>query len=448
MRTLLAYLGPFGRVVLSAPTFGVPLILGVLSYGSPAVGQAERATPSPWQLHPARTAGSWPHRDGSCAQGACSAGGDWGHGCQACAGYYSLAGRLWVRGEYLMWWHKSADLPPLATTSPPDTPIEDAGVLGLPGTDVLAGGRRSGSGVRLGTRLTLGWWLSPCQIWGVETSYMSLGTGTVEHRLTGQERPILARPFFNVQTPAREDRVVLAYPNEWEDGLLHADLRHRLDSVEVLLRRAINRQCDRHWDLLFGYRYARMAEQLTVDSSTTSVGLVSQLAVGTLIEVSDRFHAVNEFHGAELGLAAAVRHCDWTLDVTAKVALGGTRSRVAVDGGTVITVPGADPVSHSAGMLALDSNITTQERHSFSAVPELRVSVAWDLTCRLKATLGYSFLYWSRVARPGDQIDRNLDPSRFPIPEGTQADIPAPAPLFVLTDYWAQGLSLGLDYQF
>ncbi len=411
--------GPFGRAVMPLPSVAVLLIL-VVCAGSPAAGQVGSLAPAPWQLPPAPLTESWPEAPGTCAAGTCAVGSDWGYAYQRHLGYHPYVNRPWFRGEYLMWWTKAANTPPLAST----------GVL--PAGDILAGGS-AGLGAHLGGRLTLGWWLSPCEVWGMETSYTFLGSGTVRHRLTSDDHPNLARPFFNVQPPSQEGAVVLATPGPQDEGSFHADLSHRLDSVEVLLRRAVARQCDRHWDLLFGYRYASMAEQLDIESSSTFL---------TDTEVSDRFHTANEFHGAELGVAAGARHCAWSLDVTGKVALGNTQSRVSVDGSTEV---GPTPsVGYPAGMLALASNIGTRERSSFSAIPELRVTFGWDLTCRLKATLGYSLLYWSRVARPGDQIDRYLDPAQFP--PGTPADFPAP--LFVLTDYWAQGLSFGLDYRF
>src|SRR5262249_28745573 len=46
------------------------------------------------------------------------------------------AGRLWARGEYLLWWIRDSHLPPLVTISP----VGSAGILGRPGTAVLIGG--------------------------------------------------------------------------------------------------------------------------------------------------------------------------------------------------------------------------------------------------------------------------------------------------------------------
>ena len=60
-------------------------------------------------------------------------------------------------------------------------------------------------------------------------------------------------------------------------------------------------------------------------------------------------------------------------------------------------------------------------------------------------------MYWSTVARAGDQIDTNIDPQQGPQftnvvpPAGLK---PAPPEPMRMTDYWAQGVNLGLDYKF
>ena len=97
-----------------------------------------------------------------------------------------------------------------------------------------------------------------------------------------------------------------------------------------------------------------------------------------------------------------------------KLALGSTHSRVAIDGTTTTTVPGTVPVTYAGGILAQPTNIGVYEQDFFSVMPELGVAVGYDLTCRLRVTCGYTILYWSKVARPGDQIDTELNPSQFP----------------------------------
>ena len=68
------------------------------------------------------------------------------------------------------------------------------------------------------------------------------------------------------------------------------------------------------------------------------------------------------------------------------------------------------------------------------------------MCCRL----GYNLLYLSSVARPGDQINRSVDTRQI----ATDVNFNPPAqPLgpffsFRTTDYWVQGFTIGVAFQF
>ena len=142
-----------------------------------------------------------------------------------------------------------------------------------------------------------------------------------------------------------------------------------------------------------------------------------------------------------------MRRCYWSLEVLANLSLGSTRSHMTIDGETVVTPPlGPAQVYPQGAMLALPTNMGTLEQTAFTVIPELGVNVGLDLTCRMRATFGYSLLYWSRVARPGDMIDTDVNPTQFPT--GSLEGFPAPRRRCAFSDYWAQGLSIGLDYRF
>ena len=126
--------------------------------------------------------------------------------------------------------------------------------------------------------------------------------------------------------------------------------------------------------------------------------------------------------------------------------MGNTRSRVNINGSTTVTSPDQSPVTSNGGLLALPTNEGITEQNHFSVIPELGITLGYDLTCRLKATFGYSFVYWSSVMRPGDQIDTNVNASQ--LPPGTLSGVPAPERKAVLTDFWRQGFNVGLDYRF
>jgi hypothetical protein len=99
--------------------------------------------------------------------------------------------------------------------------------------------------------------------------------------------------------------------------------------------------------------------------------------------------------------------------------------------------------------LAQASNIGRYNQNQFCVVPELGANVGYQLTPRLRLICGYTFIYWSRVARAGDQIDFNVNGSQLPnsgiAPTG---DTRHPAFAFQQTDFWAQGINAGLDYRF
>ena len=170
--------------------------------------------------------------------------------------------------------------------------------------------------------------------------------------------------------------------------------------------------------------------------------------MNSTLALSDRFSTLNEFQGADLGFNADWKWNRWNLGFLLKVGLGNTSSRISINGTTVATEP-TTPVTtltSSGGFLAQASNIGQYQRNQFTMVPELGINVGFDLTPQLRLVGGYSLIYWSAVARTGDQIDLNLTPAQFPQPQTTASRFPEFR--FAMTDYWAQGLNLGLDLRF
>ncbi|HNL54844.1 MAG TPA: BBP7 family outer membrane beta-barrel protein [Turneriella sp.] len=90
----------------------------------------------------------------------------------------------------------------------------------------------------------------------------------------------------------------------------------------------------------------------------------------------------------------------------------------------------------------------------FAFVPEVNFNVGYQFTNHFKMFVGYDFLYWSKVLRAGDQIDTTVNLAGIPYaPQPGQRDadgnvIPAganrPTVLLRETDFWAQGISLGM----
>lgn len=244
-----------------------------------------------------------------------------------------------------------------------------------------------------------------------------------------------------------EDSLIIAYPGE-QTGSLNISAANELNSLEVLYRQGLLRQGNRELDLLVGYRYGRFNENVAISQTSNYLVTVGGIPAGTTIDASDLFAASNEFNGGEIGFVARTHCCRWSLEVLTKLAVGNTRSRATILGSTTVTPPsgGGSPTTYDAGVLALPSNIGYYERNDFSVIPEFGLTLGYNVTCRLKATVGWSFLYWSSVMRSADLIDVSINPTQ--LPPGPGSGLAAPVFRPVTTDFWAQGVNVGLEYRY
>ena len=85
-------------------------------------------------------------------------------------------------------------------------------------------------------------------------------------------------------------------------------------------------------------------------------------------------------------------------------------------------------------------------------MPEIGLTLGYRVTDRLTASLGYSLIWWQKVARPGKQIDPEVNPHLIPPEYFPGPDDPPFGPLrpqFTFRDelFWAQGINLGLTYR-
>lgn len=367
-------------------------------------------------------------------------------------------GRFWGSAEFLYWRAKGSTAPPLLTTSPPGTTLPSAGVLGAPGTIVVAGGRELNEDTFPGLRFGAGLWLDECQTWGIEGSYLLLFDDTDRTQVSSSGSPPLARPFFNVAL-GRPDAEIIAFPGV-ASGSGTVLSSFALQGADLNVRRNLcctdNSPCDcpdgsaaMRLDALLGYRYLRLHEDLVVveDLTTgpTAAGLAAGLAPGTRFVVRDSFRTENRFYGGQIGLAGQVRRGRLSLDVVGKLGLGSTHEVVSIDGRTTATAPGQAPLTQPGGLLALPSNSGRFVNDEFTVVPELGVQLGYEVRCGLRVFVGYNLLYWSEVARPGEQIDLAINTTQ--IPPGTLAGVSRPAPTGRDTDLFLHGLTAGLEFR-
>ncbi len=387
-------------------------------------------------------------------------------GCESCCQddnrYWILDAipfRGWAKFEALYWTPRGNDVPALVTTSPQGTPQATAGRLGQATTNILFGNEGINDQWRWGGRATFGIWLTPDQLVGIEASYMKLESSTDSFETQSifsqgpMTDPILARPFFNVNTDA-QDSALLGFPNFVVggqvvdlDGAVRVESRATIESAELIRRdvfwldvfdghgQSFLRLC-----FLTGYRYFRMDEDLTITDALFPIG--GLFAPGSRIDSTDMFETDNEFHGGQIGLFAEYAKGPWAIELLAKCALGNAHEVVDIRGSTT-SFDGVTSTTFAGGLLAQPTNIGRQTRDIFAVIPEANINLTCQVTCNLKLMAGYTFIYDSNVVRSGDQIDFGVNPTQFS--GGVLIGQPRPGPLFKDSEYWIHGINAGLE---
>jgi hypothetical protein len=300
-------------------------------------------------------------------------------------------------------------------------------------------------------------------MFGIEGEYLALGDEAVHFRDWSSGDPILSRPFYDVTRPANDPQNVekVAFPRGNTgslDGSVSVDATTSFQSAGARFRFYLDSQdccwsnpccpdqtmrCGWRTDFLLGYRFLRLDDRLGVREELTSTD--TELPGAFLVQ--DQFTSENQFNGGELGLSVVMRRGRWSLEVIPKVALGTTNEIVNINGSTRTTQADGTNTVASGGLLALSSNIGQYTANEFAVVPELELTLGYRVSPHLQLDFGYSFIYWSCVARAGDQIDFKVNPDLLPN-SGTQPNpnLMHPAFAFQQTSFWAQGLNFGAAF--
>lgn len=356
----------------------------------------------------------------------------------------------YVRAEYLYWWADGMQVPALVMTSPAGTPRADAGVLGEPGTSILFGNGGLNNDGQSGGRISFGKWLECYPGHAIEGDYWGLGTMNDGFFAQSQGNPILARPFFDINN-ARESAELVAFPAVVAGSVLvdpstrvqGAGLRKRWQLCCCLECDPCNPCCCDGWnvDWTAGYRFMRLDDSVVIREDLTSLDTTNP---GSFL-VNDQFATRNSFHGGEVGTILGSRHGRWSFEALGRIAVGSTHSKVQINGFTDITPPGGPTTRNTGGLLAQRTNIGTYERDDLAVIPEFGATLGWQLNPCWRVTFGYSFIYWSNVVRAGQQIDRDINVNLLP-PEAVPFEGNLrPRFQFNDTDFFVQGINIGLD---
>jgi hypothetical protein len=368
--------------------------------------------------------------------------------------------RQWyASADYLLWWFKDSPVPvPLLTTTsnPASMPVA---AIGDSNSSVLLGNESLGGGVHQGARLTLGYWIDDSRQIGLESSYFFLADKTTVRSAasSGQpDAPVLAVPFFDEDAGA-ENSFVVASPGGFA-GAAVLSLTSRLQSAEL---QGVVQAFDApnlHVEVLFGGRFAELTENLSFATSSTGI---SDPNTDLILNTVDQFNVRNDFYGWQVGTRAEAQWGNFEFRASAKLALGDMHQVANLNGYAVtnfFNAPAGGPftgvptqVVPGAGAFVQPSNLGRVSRDSFAVAPELGVTLGYRLTDSLRVFAGYDFFYLSNVIRPGDQIDRGINFSQTvqsAIAGNAVAVGSRPAATLVDSDFWAQGLHLGLELRY
>jgi hypothetical protein len=279
--------------------------------------------------------------------------------------------------------------------------------------------------MRTGLRADAGLWFG--DRFGVDGSFLFLSeTSNTFRGVAGPGGPTLAQPVVSGLTGAEAAVPVgLLGP-----GTVTATADTFTIGGEANLRYNASRSEFGRWDVFAGYRYLHLRDGVAVFTDR----FVPDPADGPAlrVQVSDRFRSVNDFHGPQVGVVGAHRLFDrLTLTTRLSLAMGVTLSDVRLSGSTVSSLG-----SSAAGLLVGGTNAGRYTSTDFAVIPAADARFGYDITDWLRFSVGYNFTYWSSVRRAGDQVDRTVGAAGRP----AYRDDP--------TDYWVQGVLLGVEVRY
>lgn len=359
----------------------------------------------------------------------------------------------WASAEYLLWWMKNAPVVgPLVTTSSP----ANLGILGRGDTSIVFDSNDIDFNAFSGGRFTAGFMCSYEYQLGLEFSGFVLerrdfsfgGTSTV----TGT--PLLARPFINPIT-GTESSLLISSPGQFT-GDIFISSQSQLFGAEASIVGNFYKPSWGNVGWLAGFRFMELDENLLISQDATvlpggSLSFAGSPALpGDTVSILDQFSATNQFYGGQVGVRGDWHRDRFLVEGSLKVGIGATREVLNVGGGSLLNSATRGQVPAVGGMLAVSSNIGRISHDEFSVLPEFGLKVGVELCKGVRLTAGYNLLYWSDVIRPGQMIDRTVNPTLVPVSAsfGTAAGAPRPTTILQQSDFWAQGMTIGLEIVF
>jgi len=376
---------------------------------------------------------------------------------------------FWVTAEALWWWIKDGPVPfPLVTSGPEAS----RGISGLPGVQGVLGTVDIDFEGVLGGRFSVGAWLEPSQLIGFEADFLVLEDRLHSYQAssTGEAgSAVLARPFVDAQTGESTVDLV-SFPGAFA-GSAVMTAKSEMWGAEAnfvsLLRPAPGGGLS--VAALAGFRFLELEELLAIshtkgllpgsvitnpDNTQTIIpgGITgfggAILSSPTMVGVHDTFTTKNRFYGGQVGGRVRWQGDLIFVQAQVKIALGATCQELSQFGLTEL--PGGAQLPMPSGLLVNLGNVGKVHHSEFSIIPELGVNLGLQFAPQVRGFVGFTFLYWTEVLRPGDQIDNRVNTTLVPTSLDYTGIVTAPmAPIRLNpADFWVMGLNFGLEFNF
>jgi hypothetical protein len=331
--------------------------------------------------------------------------------------------------------------------------LASRGILGNPGTTPLFEDSNFAYSYKSGGKLTAGFWFNACQSVGFEANGFLLEQSRDNFAVSSAPSglPLLASPFVNTLGPV-ESASFISLPGQ-NTGKFLATTTDRVWGAEGDFVVGMCHNGPTRSDLLLGFRYLDLTENLDIFRRTSLFpGITVPFGGGFVnapqnISIDDSFDTRNQFFGGTIGYRWEHTWDCFCIGLEVKGSLGTTKEDIHIQGvsqavagnGTVRDVPG--------GLLALNgTNIGRVEKFRLTGIPEGEFKIGYHINRNILLSLGYNFIYWSSVVRPGDQLNRNVNTTFLPTSSAFGVPFSTPQPMLNLhmTDFWVQGISAGV----
>ena len=355
--------------------------------------------------------------------------------------------RFWISAEYLMWWQKGQNVPPLVTGSAAGDPVPK---LGQSTTSILYDGVPNE--LRSGGRFGVGMWLPHFDNrLGIEVNYFFLARQDNTASFSSAGGMQLGRPFVDVTPGLNLGNLDETFAGNGFAGSATVHSFSQIWGIEGNLR---YKWCcgPGYWiDIIGGYRNMNLSEGIDITETAQMIAAPNSTTVER-----ESFHTRNQFNGFQLGFDSEYRLWNrWFIGATAKLAMGDVHEIIDINGTTTfLNFPGLANSVQQGALLASPTNIGRYTADRFAVLPEMELKIGFDITPNLRVFVGYDFLCLSSVVRPGDQIDPRVNGAYTPtafgpgIGSATNSQPRLPTVLYQQSSYWAQGLTFGLQYRF